>query len=183
MKKIAIILIAVLVLASMAFSEDATPKTKEGDKAWMFSFSGLGNLGAGSYMGGVGGKYYFQDNMALRAGLSFSTTDIPDVDKDPSSFGLNAGLQYDYSTNGAVVAYFGGNFMYSTSKTQGSDKSDNTFGIGGLAGVEWFPYNNISLSAEYMLSFESTKSAATDKTTSTIMLGKSGASLNLCVFF
>lgn len=86
MKKVTIVLLALFVLASLALAEDATPKSKQGDEALLFSFAGLSNLNAGSYAGGIGGKYYFQDDMALRAGLMFDWNSS--TQKDNSGGGL-----------------------------------------------------------------------------------------------
>jgi len=180
MKKVTVVLLAVLCLATFAFAGDATPKSKAGDKAWLFSFNGLSTLGAGSYGGGVGAKYYFQDDMALRFGLGFNyggstvkgTGGNPDVKSSNTSFSLMPALTYTFASAGSVSSYVGGQVGLSmTSNTSGDDgtnkvvTSTTSFGIGALAGFEWFCYDGISLGAEYSLMF-STGSGKTETTTS-----------------
>lgn len=157
MKKIGLALLAVVVLATFAFAgDDVTPKTKSGDKAWMFTFNGLSNLGAGNYNNGAGIKYYFQDNMAIRFGVSYSSSSVSGASNNPSSYGVNAGLEYVFSTLGSTAAYFGGEVMYGSSKNAGTNwENASMFGVGAIAGVNWFVYNNVSLTPEYQLGFVS----------------------------
>ncbi len=208
MKKVTIVLLAVFCLASLAFAGDAMPKSKAGDKAWLFSFNGLGNLGAGNYGGGVGAKYYFQDDMALRFGLGFGlngqtvkgTNGAPDQKDNTTTFSIVPAVTYTFASNGSVSSYIGGQagFWLSTRtlENMGNDKdvtTTTTFGVGALAGFEWFCYENISLGAEYSLMFSTGSGSRevtnggvavkTDAPTSTnFNLGGAG-SLTLAVYF
>ena len=197
MKKVTIILMAVLFLATLALAgDDATPKGKSGDEALLFSLNGLSNLGAGNFMGGVGAKYYFQDNMAFRLGVGFgwngytqTVTGGNDQKDHTIGFSLDPGITYTIATSGPVSAYVGGQVMFGwqqeTKEYLGEyDKeviTGTNFGFGGLAGVEWFPWNNVSLSAEYglSLSFGSGSDEVTSGTTTTKTDGPSTTSLNL----
>ena len=191
MKKVVFILTAVLVLVNFALAgDDAKPMTKMGDRAWMFTLSGLSALGAGNYWGGVGGKYYFQDDMALRAGVGFSTTNNPDPATDPTDWNIAAGVQYNYATNNAVTAYVGGMVGYwSQDKHALSSANWTSFSLAGLAGVEWFPWNNIGFQAEYQLGFMSKSpkdppAGATTDATSSVSLGSvNGSNLTVSVYF
>jgi hypothetical protein len=110
-------LLSVVVAASMSFAQDApSPEIKTGSKALLFTFNGLANLSAGSYIGGIGGKYYLMDQIALRGSLQFgvASQSIPNavdsVGEDGSRsamlFGITGGGEYHLSF--ARVSPFGG---------------------------------------------------------------------------
>ena len=182
MKQLALLCVALIVFSGLSVAQDNN-KTQSGSLGWMFSLSGLSNLGAGNYNGGVGMKYYFQDNCALRGGVGFSKTDIPNQDNDPSSFEINGGLQYNYSSSGPVVGYFGGMVLFGSEKQTGQTESSTLFGIAALAGAEWFPWNSVSLGAEYQLAFTSAKAAgSSDNVTSIDIASASGANLTLTLY-
>ncbi len=164
---------AVLFVATLALAgEDVTPKTKAGDQALLFSFSGLSELGANSYMGGLGGKYYFQDDMALRLGLGFGfsgsttkgTDGAPDYTNNTMNFSINPALIYNLKTTGAVDVFVGGAVGFSwygntlenppSSSYSKVVTTTTNFSVGGLVGFEWFPWENISLGAEYGLNLK-----------------------------
>ncbi len=176
MKKIALALLAVVVLVNFAFAgDDVTPKTKSGDKAWMFTLNGLSDLGAGNWMGGAGMKYYFQDNVALRVGFSLSTSNTSGAANNPSAFGVNAGIEYAFSTLGSTAAYVGGQLMYGSVKNAGTGwETASTFGVAAIAGVNWFPWNNVSLSPEYQLQYVNYASYGTVPSASTFGLSSNG---------
>ncbi|MBI5215906.1 MAG: outer membrane beta-barrel protein [Ignavibacteriae bacterium] len=171
MKKVTLVLLTVVFAASLGFAGE--PKTKMGDEALLFSFSGLANLAVGNYGNqyGIGAKYYFQDDMAFRGSLGFNlstttkkdptTQNRPDDKTTEMSFSIMPGIQYNMATNGSVVAYVGAQASFSAwNKTQDNagfangqkDVSSTTsFGVGGFAGFEWFAWDNISLGGEYNL--------------------------------
>jgi opacity protein-like surface antigen len=174
MYKLGILILALVLVASTVMAQDTTPKTKEGDHAFLFQFSGLSNLNANNYLGGAGIRWYFDDMMALRVGVNFGTTSAPTPGYNPnaspqtlnekttnSSYGINVGLQKDFATSGAVVAYYGAQVSWlgtslGSQTVSGSSTTQSTFGVAVLAGVEWFPWANVSLSPEYQLGFTST---------------------------
>lgn len=105
MKKFLSSMLILLAFASVAVAQDTKPRTASGDKALLFSISGLGTFGVtGSYTGavpmtelgadtlfeqfglraqlpfyGFGMKFYLNDNLAFRAalGLNSSTKSAP----------------------------------------------------------------------------------------------------------
>ncbi len=212
MKKVTLILLAVVFAASLGFAGE--PKTKMGDEALLFSLSGLSNLGVWTYGGGLGMKYYFQDDMAFRGSLGFNLNSS--TQKDPATanpgpdhkitnlgFSLMPGIQYNLSSNGPVVAFVGGAASFSWSSNTHENMgyvagtktvaSSTAFGIGAFAGFEWFAWDNISLGGEYnfMLnigssSTENTAGGVTAKTdgpsTLGLGIGSSGA-LTAAVYF
>lgn len=175
MKKLFTLALVIFLVPFLLQAQDASSKRSAGDKALLFSLSGLGNLGAGNYMGGVGFKYYFSNNLALRAGLGFANSS--ETKKAPTSagadekttdmaFSIAPGIVYELARTGAVVGYVGGQIMYTMSsntvenpnhvKDTKTEVTGSTFGAGVFMGAEWYPWNNVSLSAEYLLGFSST---------------------------
>jgi opacity protein-like surface antigen len=71
-----VLVVSFMLMASTAWSQDVSPSIGAGSKAALFTFSGLATLGAGSYDGGVGFKYYFIDVLALRASLQYSGVNL-----------------------------------------------------------------------------------------------------------
>ena len=102
MRKILVTLLLVFTLGCVAHAQDTKPRTASGDKALMFSITGLGTFGiGGSYAGtlpvtlagfdtlfddfgirvaaplyGFGMKFYLGDNVALRAAIGGGTSTV-----------------------------------------------------------------------------------------------------------
>jgi opacity protein-like surface antigen len=185
---LALVLVALLVVSVTYAGDTVVPKTKAGNKALLFTFGGLSNLGAGVYpppptsdfIGGIGGKYYLSNNLALRLGVGFSTTTKTEKnptsptptgqkgerDETTTSFTIAPGVTYNLAVTGPVVAYVGAQILYVSTNTSrdgaggngfDSDSKVETsasgFGAGAILGVEWFPWENISFGAEYALTF------------------------------
>src|SRR5579872_2823661 len=110
--KYAVSLFLLITLATASFAQEsdanmARPNTKAGSAAWMFEFGGLSSLGmtgfpipAGStpIVTAAGWKWYFSDDMALRALLGFTTQSSGNVDSSSGSnsshgFGLAVGVE------------------------------------------------------------------------------------------
>ncbi|MBN1129997.1 MAG: outer membrane beta-barrel protein [Chitinispirillaceae bacterium] len=164
-------LFGAVVAVSFSFA-DVSPDISTGSKAVLFTFSGLDGLAAGEYNGGIGGKYYLTNPIALRGSLAFGmASQDPDGDAFGSStsmrFGVSAGAEYHLSFE-RVSPFFGGEIGFSTTSTKVvdsnagakrtqiniSDDLDNpgrSFNVGALGGVEFFITSEVSLSAEYQL--------------------------------
>ena len=180
MKRVLAVLVAAAVAAPMALAQ----KTKQGDKAWLFTLSGLSNLGVGGYNGGVGLLYYLSNDLGLTVGLGFGTanktTKAPagsgGADQKESQLQLtfSPGLRFNIASSGPVVGYAGvGVFVGIGSQTVENpnyvsgnkvETSSTSFGAGVTIGAEWFAWSNVSLGASYSLSF-STSSGKTKTTT------------------
>lgn len=179
MKKVIFALLAMFILANLALAGDEnTPKTKEGDKAWLFTLGGFSNLGAGNFQGGVGYKWYLNDGNAIRIGLGFGMQNTTDKYQGPANvafadrkisttgFSISPGYLHSMAISGPINAYIGGQVSYamvtSTDENPGynagykNKETTSAFGIAALAGVEWFAWSNISFGAEYQLGFVST---------------------------
>lgn len=116
---------AVLSIPAYALAADeVTPANGVGSKALLFTFGGLSTMSAGSFNGGIGGRYYLTDPIALRAGLQFALANqsLPATTGDEGSqsgsrFGLLAGAEYHFTKN-RLSPYAGGALSFSTASTQ-----------------------------------------------------------------
>jgi len=222
---LAIVLVLTVAFGTAVAADNSKPIQKSGSTALMFDLGGLAALSAGNYQGGLGVKYYISNGVAVRAGIGFgmsSTTTKNTADPIPTTqqsesklssttFSIAPGIQYNFATAAAVVAYVGAqvSFTSSNSKRTGNansfgvgfskdheyTESTSTFGGAAFVGVEWFPWDNISFAGEYRFSFSSTTGTTESKnaTTSTKVDAPSStafgigsgnsAALTLCVFF
>jgi opacity protein-like surface antigen len=186
MKKILLILVVIAIATCLSFAGD--PNVKAGDKALMFSIKGFGEFGVGGLgmpafetgendpaqvtLYGFGMKYFLADNIALRGIFDFAyeSHEIPE-NKTVSTtfFGFVPGLEYHIVNTNSVTAYLGGAIAFEmskeTSKPVLGDETSNSgtiIGVAGLMGAEFFPWDNVSLGAEYMLGFSSQTTTETD---------------------
>jgi opacity protein-like surface antigen len=192
MKRVAVALLIAAVAGTSAWAQ----KTKAGDKAWLFTLSGLSNLGVGGYNGGLGLLYYLNDDLGLTVGLGFSTTttkapgDTGKPDEKKSSLGLtlSPGVRFNIASSGPVVGYVGVGVLVGISsettenpkgvKAEKVEKSSTSIGAGVTVGAEWFAWSNVSLGASYSLAF-TTSSGKTTETTSGDKTTKQDASTTI----
>jgi opacity protein-like surface antigen len=180
MKRVAVALLIAAVAGTSAWAQ----KTKAGDKAWLFTLSGLSDLGVGGYNGGLGLLYYLSDDLGLTVGLGFSTSSTTTkapagsggADEKESSLGLtlSPGVRFNLASSGPIVGYAGvGVLVGISSKTTENpnhvsgnkvETSSTSIGAGVTVGAEWFAWSNVSLGASYSLAF--TTSSGKTKTTS-----------------
>jgi opacity protein-like surface antigen len=182
MCKFVIVFMMVLLFFSSSLAQSNDTYFERGSKALLFEFSGFDNLGANSFNGGIGGKYFIQSHMAIRGSIQFMSIDedIPfqgtggiDGDAQANRFGFSGALEI-HVNNGRVNPYFGGglglSFTSTKSKTDEADPNDQVtiknsrdgefgyfggtvFTVFGMVGVEIFVIENLSLAAEYRLGF------------------------------
>lgn len=201
MKRFAILLLVLTFVASVSFAGDPKPLTRSGDKALLFDLGGLANLAAGNYGGGLGAKYYIASDLALRLSIGFTTSSQTDKNtqsplpagrlgessRTTTEFSVAPAITYNLAKTSTVVAYVGGmvSFSSGSDKREGNSgglgagfdsgeeysQSTTTFGVAGILGAEWFPWENISLSAEYHLGYSHSSSevkSTTPPTTVTV---------------
>lgn len=180
-----------LTIPSFASAQDApaagdTP-LKAGTMSLVFSFGGFGDAGltGGQFLAGaptdtdmepmggigaqygIGGRYYINEQLAVRGTLALQNTSR-DFEGNESSYfmlGLGGGVMYHLLTSGKVSLYTGGllGFYMGTMEEEGEDDVDITgFGLYGLLGAEYYISANFSLGAEYMLGFTSTSAEQGD---------------------
>ena len=185
MKKFLSVLCILTFAFGIASAQDQTAKGKAGDKALLFSLSGLSSLGAGDFQGGLGMRYHFTNTMAGRFGLGFGMTSTTDkvptgsttgVDEKTTdmTFSIAPGLEYYIVHTNSVSGFIGAEilFVMGSKTVEGvshvantkNEVSTSTFGASAFIGAEWFPWEGIGLSAEYHLHF--TTSSGKTKVTS-----------------
>jgi opacity protein-like surface antigen len=104
MKKAITIVVAAVLVSTMALAQDVQPVVKAGAKSLNFTFGGFGSfgLGAAGVSGGISGSYFLKQDAALRVGLQVysnsSTTPWngtnPGSDGSSSTFALGIGADY-----------------------------------------------------------------------------------------
>jgi hypothetical protein len=184
MRKLATVITILMLVGSVASGQDAVPGPSAGSKGMLFSFSGLANLGAGTYEGGLGLKLYLSDYTAVRGivlfGLSSTTTPVNapagwssvDATTSDNTFGVGGAIELHF-TKSRISPYIGGGILFATRSTesktgdsapaggilsQTTTKNANgatSISIGGLLGVEYYITSGVSLSAEYQIGFTS----------------------------
>ncbi len=182
MTKSGIVLILVILISSFSSVQARDPYFKKQSKALLFEFSGLDNLGANSFNGGFGGKYFINNRMAIRGSLQFMTIDeaFPfqgtggvDGKAQAKRYGISAAIEVHFDTS-RVNPYFGGGlgiaFTSTESRTAEADLADQIiikndrdgefgyyggteFALFGMIGVEIFIFDKLSLAAEYRLGY------------------------------
>jgi len=128
-KKLLVAAVAILLFQTAAFGQGVTPDLAKGKTAMLFSFSGLSNLNAGDFEGGLGVKYYYQQDLALRLGLQFATAseDVPanpspgqtgiDGEQSATRFGISAAAELHRGV-GRANAYLGAGLGFSRTSTE-----------------------------------------------------------------
>lgn len=137
----------------------------------------IADLGLNIPVYGIGVKGFITDDLALRGtfGVNYTgkttTTVIPDtsgadrkIEQTDDLFiaAFSPGFEYHFARSGPVNGYVGAMFSYAGGfKTIGPDSSQQSnitsaLMVGPVLGAEFFPWDNVSLGAEYILGFQST---------------------------
>jgi len=197
MKRFGYILVVMVISSGVVFAADPKPITYSGAKALLFDLGGLANLSADNYGGGLGFKYYLGPDLALRLSLGFNTstvttknlvTPLPTTQMAESKLThtditVGPAITYNIAKLSTVVAYVGGMFSFTWSKDRregnsaglgvGFDNgeayrsSSTEVGFAGILGVEWWPWENISVAGEYRLGYGHSTSEVESSTTAT----------------
>ena len=164
----AVIATGLLAVASSALSAEVN--TSKGHKELLFGFSGLSDLGAGSFNGGIGMRHYINDRTALRPGIQFGwSKHNPDGDNNDTRIttgGANLAWERHHASQVTSVSPYcglGAGVNFAQSKTTvGTTGDDKTTGMGfsayGLAGFECGVADGVTLGGEYRLGFNWVKS-------------------------
>ncbi len=114
-------------LVSNSMAQEFTPANGVGSKALLFSFYGLANLAAGSFNGGVGGKYAMTEKLTVRGNFQFTTSSqsVPyngagtgtDGSASGTSFGLGVAGEY-FLTKARLSPFIGAGILFSTTSTK-----------------------------------------------------------------
>lgn len=174
------IFVALAVMLVGVTAQAAEVPTSAGDKAMIFTFSGLANLSLADPNNeyGMGVRYYIADGMAVRAGLTVgmdtrtdesNTPGTADTENKCTDYGLSAALEmHREGACSSVSPYFGVgvNVLMSSEKdtrplsgtpaeTWTETDSETAFGAFGIVGFEWAFSNCMTLGGEYQLGLQS----------------------------
>ena len=197
-----------VTFAQTTESDMARPLTKSGSAAWVFSINGLGNFGIGGFAISdgpalsAGFKYFLADELALRAMLGFNSASTGNTDSAGgkhavTGIGIGVGIEMHTRALYSTSPYFGAMVTYGTSSDNRTFKAEasndknsrSTFGIGVMAGFDWFFTKGLAVGAEYNLGFSSSSSSHTSGTVTTDNAGASnigigqGGNVHLVVYF
>ncbi len=190
-----IILLSLLTLFAVSGVVSQTLKPPSGgNKALLFNFVGLSTISLDAYQGGIGGKYFLSDALALRAMLQLSVNDqtaktTPQETNNTLGFGIGGALEYHLPLSSSVSPYLGGGLSVSMATNKQNQyaetkTTDLAIGVGVLAGVEYFFNQNLSLAGEYQFGFSASSTTQTGSADrSTLQLGFQTAGLTLAAYF
>lgn len=174
----------------------------------MFSINGFGDFGvsgvtAGSSISsagdtasnvspvyGIGAKYFLQQNVALRGVLGFGSSS---GSGSQTAFGLLGGVEYHVLGSGAITGYGGAFLSFATqSRSSGEEmyqysSSSSSLGLGGIVGVEFYPWRDISFSAEYQIGLQinsssTTSAGVTNDSPGTTSIGIGSAAVMIAIY-
>jgi hypothetical protein len=175
MKKVLLVLGLLAFVVTLASPVVAAPiETKAGTKAMVFQFSGLSNLGLGTYNGGIGMRYYLSDGLALRPGVQFGvqsatqkkTDSLPKREEASAQIGVNLALEKHFASVKSISPYIGAQAGFTSvadvtkryNFSTGDEIDETTdararIGLAALLGFEWGFTESLTLGGEYALGF------------------------------
>ncbi len=173
MKKTVFFLAILVIAGSVAFGQDVVPSINAGSMGVLFQFSGLANIGAGAYQGGIGGKYYLTDRTAIRVAAQFqyAKDNLPanpptgtrgtDGYRSGTTFGLLAAIEYHLG-KGRARPYIGAGALFSTTSTDEKDavwapnpQTETKNGFNGLtlSNINFIPSTTLGFAALFGVEF------------------------------
>ena len=128
-----------LIISAVGFSQEYKTKIEEGAKAVLFEFEGLNFLNVDEFEGGIGGKFYFSPQVALRAGFQFgnikettpfnatANSDLTGSDGSESVniLGIALGLELHAASQSRVSPFVGGGLSFRSISTESKDVTIN----------------------------------------------------------
>jgi hypothetical protein len=157
MKKLVLVILAVVLVSSSTFAEGAANAGQFGlQTALTFTSVGLG------FAGDLGAKYLITSNIAVRAALGLSSTSAAGA--STTLFDVAAGVEYHFGGKGGVSPYAGAEISYSGASVP-AGKGPSSFGLNGVFGGEYFFSSNFSWAGEARLGFRSDNAAGATATT------------------
>ena len=166
------------VFTGLSSAQQTPVKGHKGDKGISFSVSGLSYVGIGKLEGGIGGKYWISNKVALLGAFGVNASKTTGNHRDPgysdfkqyaSGYSLFAGVEDHFFLSGKISPYFGAGVRLTSSSTTyypplrienpppGATKKDKRdtdgFGIRGFCGIEYFLADWVSLAGQYQMDY------------------------------
>jgi len=158
MKKLVALLFVFVVIFATTNLFAAEPQTKQGSKSLFFGLNGLSDLGVdNSYLGA---QYLFQDDMGVWVSIGFNSKNYKpseNADEDKyTKFDFDIGFIYYAFQKGPVAMWISPEIGLGigTNENTSSKITDNGFWAGVDLGVEWWAFDNVSLSASVFLGYK-----------------------------
>jgi len=158
MKNYFTLVLAIVVLFATNALSAAEPQTKEGCKSLFFGLNGLSNLGVdNSYLGF---QYLFQDGMGGWASIGFNSKNYkPNENAEEEKYTkiyFDIAFIYYAFQKGPVAMWISPEvgIGIGTDDISLSKITDKSFWGGVDLGVEWWAFENISLSASVFIGYE-----------------------------
>ena len=186
---------ALLLCAASASAQVDTAKKA----ALLFNYGGLFNSTPAAFDSiGIGGRYFFDRSLAIRAAVGIGlTTDsiesdndsIDEVTNESSLYSLEGGVEYVLARTKDAYLYTGGIVQLSASEVDpegGNNNTSNTaVAVAGLLGANYFVADGLSIGAEYRLgiSYRSTEQQRSDLTTTATAIGTGTVGFHLGFWF
>ncbi|MBU0553669.1 porin family protein [Myxococcota bacterium] len=176
-------------------ADNYTKAIRAGRGALVFSMGGLMTSTPGNMDGiGAGGRYMLSPDMALRVGFGLqNTTHAVDPDQGDKTedkagvWAVEAGVEFILRKKRNMMFYAGGIAQIGgqTNEPDGENNDDETSGytIAGIAGVNWFFVENLSLGAEYRLGLTSQTYKDNDREITDDVYGVGSASFLVSFWF
>ncbi len=194
MKKTLVVFCVVVILILASLATAGTPTTQKGSAAMWFNFNGLTTM---SYQNSaIGLNYLFKDKTGAGIAFDFSHYNVDDGIEEKektTALGMDLYLIHYPFQKGPVALYLapgvGFNFTTYKDKDFGDIHTNSTYmWLGGSVGVEWWIFDQVSLSASNWVGLEIdllNDEANDDKMTDVYLgiLGSSTASIVLAFYF
>jgi len=146
MKKIVLVILAIVLVSSLTFAEGEAKSGQFGLQTGLV-FTGVG-LG---FVGDIGAKYMITDSIAIRAALGL--LNISSSGNSTTLYDLGAGFEYHFAGKGGVSPYAGAEISYSGASFSAGGDTPSEFGLDGVFGGEYFFSSNFSWAGEARLGF------------------------------
>jgi hypothetical protein len=146
MKKILLVILAVVLVSSLTFAEGEAKSGQFGLQTGLI-FTGVGL----NFNIDIGAKYIVTDNIALRAGLGLMN--ISSGGDSTTFYDLGAGFEYHFGGKGGVSPYVGAALSYSGASSSAGGDTPSEFGLDAVFGGEYFFSSNFSWAGEARLGF------------------------------
>jgi hypothetical protein len=158
MKKIALVLLAMVLVSSIAISGDMA---KSGQWGINTSLS-IATPSSGLSVNAAGFKFMATDNVAVRASVGFTSFNSGGTNSTTTSgYSFAAGFEYHMTAIGGVSPYLGLQAGYggaSLPNLASGYSNPNVFTVAGVYGGEYFFSSNFSLAGEVGIGFSSSNS-------------------------
>ena len=158
-------LVFIISIAFLNAAEPPVVRESDSDKALMFELSSLDDQFINNYIYGLGYRWYFSDNWSLGIGVGFNSNNFDEsidsttITNETLAWGLNPSLRYNFSSNKNIIGFIGVDLAYFTSSNINTidsidrKETSENYSAGVFVGADWFFTKNISLTAQYRLSY------------------------------